>query len=89
MKVQKPQQAASNVWAAQINLAIAMKIPELRRIVETIDRLNNPAAKPVLDAVHSRIGELESHRFPDGAVYDPEKDREEYERRERLSGLRG
>lgn len=78
----------SNIAAAQINLAVTLKVPELRRAIAVLDALNSPAAKPVLEALQSRIRELEALRIADGLAYDWEKDREDYERRERLLDLR-
>lgn len=85
---QEGRSAESKIAAAIVNLAVDMKVPEIRRAIAALDRLNNPAGKPVLEVLQSRLREVESLRFPDHEPFDHMKDRDEYERRERLLDLK-
>jgi hypothetical protein len=75
----------SNIWAAQINIAVYFKASELRRMIGFVDNLDSPAAKPILDAMRQRLVQVESLGFEQPLpAYDDARDREDYERRCRL-----
>jgi hypothetical protein len=82
------KQLEANVLAAQMNLAVTLKVPELKRAIAVIEGLKVRAAKPAIEALPSRIRELEGLRIADGLAYDWETDPAEHERRQRLLDLR-
>lgn len=85
MSKKKAEIPDTDLGAAILNLAVDLKVSEVRRMIAVIDRLNIPALAPALEAFQARIAEMESLRKP---VETPRLDHGEYGRRERLLDLR-
>lgn len=87
-KKEKPSVPEPNIGSAIINLAVDLKVSEVRRMIEVLDHLNIPELKPALETFQARIREMEGLRVPQDQFVDWQKDWEEYERRERLLNLK-